>query len=260
MELFRYIVSVAHPNRTTFAGEIITEFLAPERPSNKVVIFCDGMPGMPGNSKAQQHAAKRGYWSFFPRYRGTWESGGEFLSQSPTQDILDVVSSIQSGPFVDAWTGEEHTIEDPEFYVIGVSFGGPAAILSSLDPRVKKAVSISGVVDWVEEEKSPDEPMSWLGPTVKKSFGKAYRFSDENWERLCRGEIYNPVNHKSELDASKVLLLHTKDDLVVLYEPVKEFADEVGCRLVTFKKGGHIGTAAVRKLFRRHHIWNFLKD
>lgn len=246
-----------HLLRTRFAEDIVCEFLPPKKQSNKVIIFCGGMPTLPGNKRAHLLASKKGYWSFFPRYRGTWESGGQFLQEEPTKDILDVIDGIQRS-FVSLWDGEEHNINNPEIVVIGSSFGGPAAMLLSKDKRVKKVVCISPAVDWrVEGE---DEPLDWLGDTVKKAFGQGYRFDDSNWKKLSDGTFYNPAGQKENIDGSKVMIMHAKDDTIAPPEPVEEFARDVGCKLIMMKKGGHLGVRSIFswRIFRR--IYKFINS
>jgi len=143
--------------------------------------------------------------------------------------------------------------------VIGSSFGGPAAILCSMDSRVTKAVAISPVVDWREEEKSPTEPMSMLGRMVKDSFGEAYRFSLDDWDKLARGTFYNPVDHAKDIGSDKIMLLHALDDDVVLYEPTVHFVKDVGCRFFLLKKGGHLGSSSLNTWKVGGKIWKFLE-
>jgi dipeptidyl aminopeptidase/acylaminoacyl peptidase len=83
--------------RTRFKKEIVAEFLPPARPRKrqKVIILCDGMPGMPRKQALMEFLAAKGYWVFYPRYRGSWESGGKFLQKSPERDILDVIDERQ---------------------------------------------------------------------------------------------------------------------------------------------------------------------
>lgn len=246
-----------HALRARFAGDIITEFLPPARPSNRVVILAPGMPGMPTATKAMCAIAKKGYWAFLPRYRGTWESGGTFLDHSPHEDILDVVSGM-SEPFRSIWDDVEYRIESPEVYVIGSSFGGPAAILCSIDDRVKKAIAIAPVVDWESMEESETEPMDWLGSVIPHAFGEAYRFSDENWNRLADGVLYNPIEHIAEIDSHKLMMLHAIDDDVVPYGYSEAFAKEVGCQLVLVKKGGHLGSSSLKRWRIGRKVWKFL--
>lgn len=249
---------MGHLLRARFAGDIIAEFLPPKKPSNKVVILCYGMPGMPSIKRTMHYIAKQGYWAFLPRYRGSWESGGTFLDHSPHEDILDVISELDK-PIKSIWDGAEYKIEDPEVYVVGASFGGPAAILCSPDKRVKKAVATAPVVDWKKEKESPAEPMEWLGGAVRDAFGEAYRFSDADWERLSNGEFYNPVDHMDEIDPEKLMIIHAEDDDVVLYEPVAQFAEDVGCRFISLKRGGHLGSKTLMNWRVRRKIWKFLK-
>lgn len=237
-----------HPFRTTLAGDIVTEFFPPylgekETKQNRAIIFCDGLPGMPGNTRTMMHLSKKGFWTFFPRYRGTWESGGAFLAEEPTRDILDVADAITT-PFTSAWEGKEFCVDAPEIFVIGVSFGGPAALFCSRDPRVKKVVSLSGVVDWPACE--PYEPMDWLAGVVTQGYGHAYRFDRARWDALGRGEFYNPVSEVDTFSADNILMIHSQDDDVVPVEPTRTFATRVGCRLIELKKGKHVTTSALR--------------
>ncbi len=247
-----------HPLRARFADDIIAEFFPSKKNSNKVIIFCDGMPGMPGNKKLQAYVSKKGYWSFFPRYRGTWESGGQFLAKSPHEDILDVAEGL-SKPFTSIWDGVRYQIDDPEIYVVGSSFGGTAAILCSIDKRVTKAVAISPVVDWPRMEESETEPMDWLERTMRSAFGEAYRFDYEDWEELSQGAFYNPIDYVDDIDSHKLMIIHAKDDDVVLYEPVADFASKTQCQLITLKKGGHLGSRTLMKWRVRRKFWKFLE-
>jgi hypothetical protein len=71
--------------------DIVTEFLPPARTGKRqrAIILCDGMPSIPRKQPLAEFLSAKGYWVFYPRYRGAWESGGEFLARSPHLDILD---------------------------------------------------------------------------------------------------------------------------------------------------------------------------
>ena len=85
--------------RTRFRNDIVAEFLPPTRQGkrHKVIILCDGMPSIPSKEPLVEFLSKKGYWVFYPRWRGAWESGGQFLQKSPEQDILDVISELPNG-------------------------------------------------------------------------------------------------------------------------------------------------------------------
>ena len=152
-----------HILRTRIKDEIVCEFLPPVRrtssvkPVNKVIILCGGMPAYPGKKDLPEFLANQGYWVFIPRYRGSWESAGNFLAISPHQDVLDIIDQLPKG-FRVLWTGKIYKITEPEIYLIGSSFGGAAVILASRDAYVKKAIALSPVIDWRVETKT--EPIN----------------------------------------------------------------------------------------------------
>lgn len=236
--------------RTKFKKEIISEFLPPARQSNKVIILARGMPGAPRHPDVLKFWSKKGFWVFFPRYRGSWESAGRFLKKSPHLDILDIIPELSKG-FEDLWSGKRYKIKKPEIYVIGGSFGGPAAIFAARDPRITKAVAISPVIDW--RINSPDESMEKLGKFVKEGFGGGYRFSMRDWKRLSRGEFYNPIDEVKTIPAGKLLIFHSTDDRSCPYPPAFRFAKKTGVKLITFTSGGHFGISeSILPSFYKH--------
>jgi alpha-beta hydrolase superfamily lysophospholipase len=149
--------------RTRFKKEIVAEFLPPARPSKRqqVIILCDGMPSIPRKQALAEYLSTKGYWVFYPRWRGAWESGGQFLERSPHEDILDIVSELPNG-FQELAFGRKFRCSPDKVFVIGGSFGGAAAILSSLDPRITKVIANCPVVDWAilpkEQKKETSNP------------------------------------------------------------------------------------------------------
>ena len=98
--------------RARFKQQIIAEFLPSARPrkKEKVIILCDGMPGIPRKQALMEFLSVKGHWVFYPRYRGAWESGGEFLRKSPDQDILDVIDELPRA--FASWLSESDLLAD----------------------------------------------------------------------------------------------------------------------------------------------------
>ena len=234
--------------RTRFKREIVAEFLPPARrgKKQKVIILCDGMPGMPRKQPLMEFLAAKGYWVFYPRYRGAWESGGKFLQKSPHKDILDVIDELPKGVRELAF-GKRFALKPDEIFVIGGSFGGAAAILASLDDRVKKVIANCPVVDWAILAK--EERLETSNPNyaayVREAFGNGYRLSDSNWRKLHGGKFYNPAHHVKEIDPAKIMMFHAKDDPYVPCRSVKKFADQTGVKLNLFARGGHLSTEMI---------------
>lgn len=244
-------------SRTRFGPDIVAEFMPPEQPSSKVLIMTTGCPGYPGGKEeVMDFYARRGYWVIIPRYRGTWESGGSFLEYAPSEDVVTVMDHL--GAFEDLWSGAKHSIHDPEVYLIGGSFGGPAAILASRDTRVKKAATISAVTDWTDQEHTA-EPLDVMSAYLPAAFGMTYRGEPNAYLKLAKGDFYNPMHEKETIDGTKLLLIHAKDDRVVHPGPAEVFARETGAAIVLLPSGGHMGAgkAALPQIAR--HIERHFK-
>jgi pimeloyl-ACP methyl ester carboxylesterase len=243
--------------RTRF-GDIVAEFILPARESNKVIILAAGAPGYPGNREALMHfLSQKGYWVFLPRYRGTWESDGHFLEFPPHEDLLHIMDEIPKG-FIELWSGSAHAIPNPEFYLIGGSFGGAAALLASRDDRVAKAVTISAVVDWREQENTI-EPLELMSTYVPAAWGNGYREQGESWKKLLIGDFYNPAWEVDSILGVKVLMFHHEDDKVVPFEPAKQFAESIVATFVPYKQGGHRALGVVNEPKYWSHIEKFFK-
>jgi len=240
--------------RTRFAKEIICEFLPPVRPRKKqrAIILCDGMPGIPRKKPLVEFLSRKGYWVFYPRYRGAWESGGEFLARSPHEDVLDVIEGLRR-PVVELAFGQKFDVRPEEIFVIGGSFGGAVALLCSLDRRVKRVVANCPVVDWSilrESEKAETSNPSYAA-YIREAFGNAYRMKARSWNKLYSGKFFNPSYHVEEIDPSKVMMFHAKDDPNVPAWSVEKFAKATGVKLKLLKRGGHLSTERIVQRYWR---------
>lgn len=230
--------------RTRIKKEIVAEFLPPTTKSNRVIILCGGMPNYPAKNELMFFLASKGYWVFLPRYRGSWESDGLFLKKSPHLDIIDVIDTLPVG-FDDIFNNQRHRIKNPEVYLIGSSFSGPAVILASIDKRVKKVIALSPVIDWRIESKI--ESLDWLYNFTKEAFGNGYRFIKRDWNKLKSGVFYNPTPMIEKFNKNKIYIIHAKDDEVVYANPSIDFAKHIGCKITLLKKGGHLSLSYLVK-------------
>jgi pimeloyl-ACP methyl ester carboxylesterase len=231
--------------RTRFREQIVAEFLPPSRVRKvqKVVILCDGMPSIPSKQPMMEFLSRKGYWVIYPRYRGAWESTGQFLEKSPHQDILDIIADLPN-EIEELAFGRRFRLLPDQFFVIGGSFGGAAAILASLDPRVNRVIANCPVVDWkiLDRSEKVETSKESYSEYIRDAFGNGYRLSDANWEKLRSGTFYNPWHHLTEITASKVMIFHAKDDPYVPYEGSRQFSELTGVTLKFLARGGHIST------------------
>src|SRR5581483_9317727 len=234
--------------RARFKREIVAEFLPPARNAKKekVVIVCDGMPSIPRKQLLVEFLSSKSYWAFYPRYRGAWESSGQFLEKSPHEDILDILDELPRG-FRELAFGERFSVTPNETFVIGGSFGGAAAILTSLDPRVTRVVANCPVVDWsiLDKEEKLETSNSNYAAYIREAFGNGYRLSDKNWGKLRGGRFYNPVFHSGAMSGGKIMIIHAQDDPYVPYALSKQFAERTGATFKSVRRGGHMKTENV---------------
>ena len=234
--------------RARFKKEILAEFLPPARVQRKqrVVLLCDGMPSIPRKQGLAHFLSEKGYWVFYPRWRGSWESGGEFLQRPPQLDLADIIDELPKGVREIAF-GRRFDLSPDEIFVIGGSFGGTAAIFASLDPRVKKVLANCPVVDWsiLREEQPKETSNKSYTAYILEAFGNAYRLPEKNWKKLGAGPFFSPVHCAHKFTPSKVWIFHAKDDLYIPWEGVKEFAARTGIRLRLRPSGGHGNTEQV---------------
>jgi pimeloyl-ACP methyl ester carboxylesterase len=241
--------------RTRFRNGIVAEFTPPThaRKRQKIIVLCDGMPSMPRKQPLVEFLSQKGYWVFYPRYRGAWESDGVFLERSPHQDILDVIHELPRG-VKDCAFGKRFSLSPDEVFVIGGSFGGAAALLCSLDAGVRKVIANCPVVDWSILRSS--ERVETSNPSyvayIREAFGRAYNLSDRNWKKLYAGKFYNPAYHIREMTGSKIMMFHAKDDPHIPWRSVERFARGTGAKLKLLSRGGHVGTDfIVRKYWQQ---------
>ncbi|MCI0597851.1 alpha/beta fold hydrolase [Candidatus Parcubacteria bacterium] len=244
--------------RTRFARDIVAQCRPAERETNKVAIVLPGCPGYPlGKRDLVTFLGRKGFFTIIPSYRGTWESDGVFLEHPPSEDVELIIDELPKG-FMDLWSEGAYRIAEPEVYLIGASFGGAAAILASKHPRVKKAVSVSGVVDWREQQHTV-EPIEFMSEYMPKAYGQGYRPGNDLAPRLSAGDFYNPVKEKDILDGTKLLLIHAKGDRVVHAAPAQQFAKGVGARYVELAGDEHMGVSMVPEPRIWKHIEKFFR-
>ena len=228
-----------YPLRVRLAGEIVAEIVLPLRQTGKIAIVATGLPSSPSKGELLRFLASQGYVAVSPRYRGTWESGGVFLKHSPARDITDVIDSLASrSTLTDLATGELVSFRANTFHLFGFSFGGPAVILNSIHPLVKKVIAVSPVLDWKKE--GEDEPFETHLSFVTAGFGGAYRLDHtRDWQKLLRPDFYNPFTQTEYIDGRKIFILHARDDRVVPCEPVFEFQAHTQATVYLKPHGGH---------------------
>ncbi len=143
------------------------------------------------------------------------------MERSPHEDIIDIIGELPKEMEEIAF-GRRFRLSPDRIFVIGGSFGGTAAILASLDPRVSRVIANCPVVDWeiLDRSEKVETRKENYADYIREAFGNGYRRSDANWEKLRSGTFYDPWYHRNEITASKVMIFHAKDILMCLIKEV----------------------------------------
>lgn len=235
--------------RTRFAKDIVAEVFFPERQTGKVAVLAIGAPSGSSKKERMVFLASQGYVAIYPRYRGTWESDGHFLEHSPAQDIRDVVMELQQNKSVrDIATGKIFPVKVVAVHLFGGSFGGPAVLMNTDLPIVKKVIAYSPVIDFSVE--GEDEPFDEFVRYSCEGYGGAYRPRHKrDWNKLVETDFYNPVAHIKKVIGAKVFIIHALDDTNVPCAPVIPFATQTNSSYYLKPKGGH------RLKFEHKFLW-----
>jgi pimeloyl-ACP methyl ester carboxylesterase len=225
--------------RTRLARDIVAEVALPEHQTGRVVILAIGAPSGSSKKERIEFLTSQGLTVVYPRYRGTWESGGWFLAKSPAEDIRDVAQELaKAKSCINLSTQTPVTLKVKEVILFGWSFGGPAVLLNTDLPLVSKVIAVSPVIDWSVD--GPDEPFSEFVRYSREGFMGAYRVQRaQDWNKLVKTNFYNPVAHVKKINGSKVFIIHAQDDMVVPVDPVAPFAEKTGARYYLKPTGGH---------------------
>src|SRR3989344_8097392 len=109
-----------------YYGGIFFEYVLQDRLADAVVI----LPGFPSGNDFNDLIAfffEKGYHVFVPRYRGTYQSSGVFLSKSPVDDVTFFLENLGSGFAKNLWDMKKENFRVNKIILVGQSFSGPIA-------------------------------------------------------------------------------------------------------------------------------------
>lgn len=233
----------------TFIGQINCVFTLPESKNHKkIIVFCPGLPGQPENKNIMEFYSRQGFTCFFIKYRGTWESGGNFLEKSPEEDVREVIDYLNVKKRVtELYNLREIDLKFDEIFVFGSSFGGSVALVAGAkNQKVAKITALAPVVDYRSQgkEKSSEEDMQHTGEYISRAYGYGYRLESKNWKKLLNGDVdLNPKDYVNELRNKQVFILHGESDLSVSPQKTKNFFSEIkksNSQYVSIKDLGHL--------------------
>jgi esterase/lipase len=114
----------------------------------RLVVFCLGLPQYPSSYHPFiQTLVSCGYDILIPKYKGTYESVGEFSLQSSIETVQITIKALQENSLTDLYTGLPITLPRDETTLVGFSYGGFVARFVPEQELVKKLVLLMPFVD-----------------------------------------------------------------------------------------------------------------
>jgi esterase/lipase len=216
-------------------NDMFVEYLLPKGKIRGAIVLCDGLPSIPYQRELMNELLFTDYAVFFPRYRGTWESGGEFLKESPIKDIKSLSLALINGIEIN-----KIDFKTEQIVLIGTSFGGAVALSLANESEVKKVIALSPVIDFVGVPS-----VRSLGNFLQSTFTGAYRFENKNWHFLATGQLMNPINDVEKKNGKKIHIFAGKQDEDVSPKSLLDFCLSVGAFYHLKEKCAHISFSKI---------------
>ena len=217
---------------------IISEFLAVEN-SDTTLILLDWLPSnISCKRDVMQKLASFWFSSIAPRYKGTWESEGEFLDHNPAEDIKEIINTIRDWEFIDLYNSTTCKLPSKKIVLIWVSFWWIVA-LDCIDGlrNNDKCLLISPLCDMVKFS----HDLGDIRDFVKNGFWRAYNFSLGNWDNMVNGKLFMTDYSLTRNFSDKIALLYDEKDSSILESDLINFCKDTSITNITkFSWYGHL--------------------
>lgn len=223
--------------------DIIFEFSLANN-SQRTLIICDGLPSVPKQKELLIYLNNNGFDVFYPRYKGTWESGGEFLARSPSDDIADFIKFLKKGSVTELYNNTTFSVKN-SVSIVGSSFGGTVALALADNSDVDKIVAFSPIVNLKSHNNGEEQDLNQLGEFMSRAFGNGYRFKKENWEAMTGGKIFNAPEKISANRSKDILIAYDLSDKEIDHKKIADYCSKNNIRSIVSENAGHLSFSKI---------------
>lgn len=219
-------------------NEIVFEFVPPEGEQKGVAVLCDGIPSVPKQKELLAYLSRKGLFVVFPRYRGTWESGGSFLADPPENDIEKVTELISKRSIIELYAAKEFSLPETPIYLIGSSFGGAVALSLVHNPKISKIIAFSPLITFSTE-------LYQLEHFIRVGFGEGYRFTNDNWKRMASGKLFSPPAKINTARRESILVVYDFSDATIDPKTIETYVKENNIAVMKTNGIGHLSFSKI---------------
>lgn len=217
---------MSKPIQKGYFGGIFFEFLLQDRNADAVII----LPEFPSKNSYNRMISlffERGYHVFVPRYRGSYQSSGKFLSKNPIEDMIMFIRNLEKGKVKNLWDMKTQSFKTNKKILVGSSFSGAIALgLAAKHPVFSHIVLQAPIWDFaVHNSKGDEEDFSQIVKYVQRAYKNCYRFEVIDLiAKLKKFKEMSPNYYIPKLLNLNIpiLVMHDPNDKIVAFRNTKE--------------------------------------
>ncbi|MBS3065470.1 alpha/beta fold hydrolase [Candidatus Pacearchaeota archaeon] len=207
-----------------YYGGIFFEFVLQDRTADAIII----LPGFPSGNDFWDLIAffyGKGYHVFVPRYRGTYQSTGVFLSKNPVDDMLFFLENLDGGYAKNMWDMKKEGFKINKKILVSGSFGGPIALaLAAKCKKISHLILQAPVWDFkIHNSLGDEQDFEKMTEFVRSAYKNCYRFRFKSlMKKLGKFDELNPAYYLPKVKDIPILIMHDPNDRVVSLRHTKE--------------------------------------
>ncbi|MEM4259325.1 MAG: hypothetical protein QXS38_01000 [Candidatus Pacearchaeota archaeon] len=207
-----------------YFGGIFVEFVLQDRLADAIIL----LPNFPSGNDFSELIAfffEKGYHVFVPRYRGSYQSAGKFLSKNPVDDLIGVLNALDEGEIKSLWDGKKQSFRINKKILVSSGFGGAIALgLAAKSGLASHLILQAPIWDFKMHNSNGDEQdIEKMSEFVRNAYKNCYRYSFKNFRRkMSKFEELNPAYYLPRVNELPILVMHDPNDKIVNLRHTKE--------------------------------------
>jgi len=207
-----------------YYGGIFFEFMLQDHVTDAVII----LPNFPGRNDYNPLISlfyDRGYHVFVPRYRGSYQSKGLFLSKNPVDDFILFSKNLDKGKVKSLWDMKTLSFKVHKKILVATNFSGAIACgLAAKHTGFSHLILASPIWDYSKHnDKGDEQDLRRMGEFAKRAYENVFRISFKDLiDKLGKFRELSPEYYLSALINFPILIFHDPNDGFVSFRHTKE--------------------------------------